>query len=121
MTRTPLLLALGLVPILATSACNAADPAAMQTALQSAADWVQQSAPELPEEIRDRLNAALEAWWASLPEDSKKQLDEFVAGVGQLTQYRLGLLQYEKGAAQLAAGPSPCSTKSISSSRRSAS
>lgn len=28
MTRTPLLLALGLVPILATSACNAADPAA---------------------------------------------------------------------------------------------
>ena len=27
MTRTPLLLALGLVPILATSACNAADPA----------------------------------------------------------------------------------------------
>lgn len=83
---------------------DAADPAAMQTALQSAADWVQQSAPELPDEIRDRLNAAIEAWWASLPEDSKKQLDEFVAGVGQLTQYRLGLLQYEKGAAQLAAG-----------------
>ena len=27
-----------------------------------------------------------------------------VAGVGQLTQYRLGLLQYEKGAAELAAG-----------------
>ena len=83
---------------------DAADPAAMQTALQSAVDWVQQSAPELPEEIRDRLNAAIEAWWASLPEDSKKQLDELVAGVGQLTQYRLGLLQYEKGAAQLAAG-----------------
>ncbi len=54
----------------------------MQTALQSAADWVQQSAPELPAmRSRDRLNAAIEAWWASLPEDSKKQLDAFVAGV----------------------------------------
>lgn len=36
MTRTPLLLALGLVPILATSACNAADPAA--NGAQTAAD-----------------------------------------------------------------------------------
>ena len=39
MTRTPLLLALGLVPILATSACNAADPAAngAQTATAASA------------------------------------------------------------------------------------
>ena len=38
---------------------DAADPAAMQTALQSAADWVQQSAPELPDEII--------AGWMGLP------------------------------------------------------
>lgn len=62
-----------------------------------------QFAPELPDDIRDKLNAAVEAWWASLPEDSKAQLEELVSGVGQLTQYRLGLLQYEQGAAQLAA------------------
>lgn len=43
-----------------------------QTALQSAADWVQQSDPELPDEIRDRLNAAIEAWWASLPGGQQK-------------------------------------------------
>ena len=82
---------------------DAADPAAMQTALQNAVDWVRQFAPELPDDIRDKLNAAVEAWWASLPEDNKAQLEELVAGVGQLTQYRLGLLQYEQGAAQLAA------------------
>lgn len=82
---------------------DAADPAAMQTALQNAVDWVRQFAPELPDEIREKLNAAVEAWWASLPEDSKAQLEELVSGVGQLTQYRLGLLQYEQGAAQLAA------------------
>lgn len=82
---------------------DAADPAAMQTALQNAVDWVRQFAPELPDDIRDKLNAAVEAWWASLPEDSKAQLEELVSGVGQLTQYRLGLLQYEQGAAQLAA------------------
>ena len=82
---------------------DAADPAAMQTALQNAVDWVHQFAPELPDDIRDKLNAAVEAWWASLPEDSKAQLEELVSGVGQLTQYRLGLLQYEQGAAQLAA------------------
>ena len=82
---------------------DAADPAAMQTALQNAADWARQFAPELPDDIRDKLNAAVEAWWASLPEDSKAQLEELVSGVGQLTQYRLGLLQYEQGAAQLAA------------------
>lgn len=82
---------------------DAADPAAMQTALQNAVDWARQFAPELPDDIRDKLNAAVEAWWASLPEDSKAQLEELVSGVGQLTQYRLGLLQYEQGAAQLAA------------------
>ena len=82
---------------------DAADPAAMQTALQNAVDWVRQFAPELPDDIREKLNAAVEAWWASLPEDSKAQLEELVSGVGQLTQYRLGLLQYEQGAAQLAA------------------
>ena len=82
---------------------DAADPAAMQTALQNAVDWVRQFAPELPDDIRDKLNAAVEAWWASLPEDNKAQLEELVSGVGQLTQYRLGLLQYEQGAAQLAA------------------
>ena len=82
---------------------DAADSAAMQTALQNAVDWARQFAPELPDDIRDKLNAAVEAWWASLPEDSKAQLEELVSGVGQLTQYRLGLLQYEQGAAQLAA------------------
>ena len=82
---------------------DAADPAAMQTALQNAVDWARQFAPELPDDIRDKLTAAVEAWWASLPEDSKAQLEELVSGVGQLTQYRLGLLQYEQGAAQLAA------------------
>ncbi len=82
---------------------DAADSVAMQTALQSAVDWVRQFAPGLPEDIRDKLNAAVEAWWASLPEDNKAQLEELVSGVGQLTQYRLGLLQYEQGAAQLAA------------------
>lgn len=82
---------------------DAADPAAMQIALQNAVDWVRQFAPELPDDIRDKLNAAIEAWWASLPEDNKAQLEELVSGVGQLTQYRLGLLQYEQGAAQLAA------------------
>lgn len=82
---------------------DAADPAAMRTALQNAVDWARQFAPELPDDIRDKLNAAVEAWWASLPEDSKAKLEELVSGVGQLTQYRLGLLQYEQGAAQLAA------------------
>lgn len=44
MTRTPLLLALGLVPILATSACNAADPAAngAQTAAPAASTTADQ-------------------------------------------------------------------------------
>ena len=82
---------------------NAADPAAMQTALQNVVDWAGQFAPELPDDIRDKLNAAVQIWWDSLPEDSKAQLNELVSGVGQLTQYRLGLLQYEKGAAKLAA------------------
>ncbi len=83
---------------------DAADPAAMQTALQAAMDGLQQAENELPEEIRNALTAAVQNWWTSLPDDNKAQLDELVAGVGQLTQYRLGLLQYEKGAAQLAAG-----------------
>lgn len=85
------------------SVADAADPAAMQTALQGAVDWVRQFAPELPEEIRDQLKEMVEAWWDSLPQDTKSQLDELVSGVGQLIQYRLGLLQYESGAAQLAA------------------
>ena len=87
-----------------TAVADAADPAAMRAALQAALDWVNDSADELPEPIRDALTAAIENWWASLPDDSKADLDKLVAGVGQLTQYRLGLLQYEKGAAELAAG-----------------
>ena len=87
-----------------TAVADAADPAAMRTALQAALDWVNDSANELPEPIRDALTAAIQNWWSSLPDDNKAQLDELVSGVGQLTQYRLGLLQYEKGAAQLAAG-----------------
>ena len=54
--------------------------------------------------IRDKLNAAIEAWWASLPEDSKKPSWMRFGRCGAADQYRLGLLQYEKGAAQLAAG-----------------
>ena len=87
-----------------TAVADAADPAAMRTALQAALDWANDSANELPEPIRDALTAAIQNWWSSLPDDNKAQLDELVSGVGQLTQYRLGLLQYEKGAAQLAAG-----------------
>ena len=87
-----------------TAVADATDPAAMRTALQAALDWVNDSAGELPEPIRDALTAAIQNWWASLPDDNKAQLDELVSGVGQLTQYRLGLLQYEKGAAQLAVG-----------------
>ena len=87
-----------------TAVADAADPAAMRAALQAALDWVNDSVDELPEPIRDALTAAIENWWASLPDDSKANFDKLVAGVGQLTQYRLGLLQYEKGAAELAAG-----------------